>query len=99
MQKLEPGSISRMNQKIVDSLANMFLTDTQAFLPWLMKSSGDFMLSGTLFFLVIMQSFVVSKRGMFFLELVGLKKIVIFYCVFADMFDVVVFLARRVCWG
>ncbi|KAK4787741.1 hypothetical protein SAY86_011574 [Trapa natans] len=61
-KKLEPESISRMNQEIVESLADMFLMHTQEFLPLILKSSSDFMLSRTLFFLVLVQSFAFSKR-------------------------------------
>ncbi|XP_031392129.1 uncharacterized protein At3g06530 isoform X2 [Punica granatum] len=68
-KKLEPGSISKMNQKIVDSMAVTFFMHPQESLPWLVKSSGDFMLSRTLFFLVLMQSFAISKRENKFFEL------------------------------
>ncbi|PKI39448.1 hypothetical protein CRG98_040124 [Punica granatum] len=40
-KKLEPGSISKMNQKIVDSMAVIFFMHPQESLPWLVKSSEN----------------------------------------------------------
>lgn len=64
MQKLEAGSISSANLKMVDTLADLFSKQPREFLPFLVQNSNDFMMSKTLFFLVLMQSIEMKRKGM-----------------------------------
>ncbi|XP_030533160.1 uncharacterized protein At3g06530 isoform X1 [Rhodamnia argentea] len=61
-EKLEAGSISSANLRMVDSLADLFSKQPQEFLPFLVQNSNDFMMSKTLFFLVLLQSIEMKRK-------------------------------------
>ncbi|XP_065871790.1 uncharacterized protein At3g06530 [Euphorbia lathyris] len=62
MQKLEPEIIVAVNAKIVSSLAETLTTNPDDCTSWLIKSCKDSSFSKTLFFLVVMQSFINAKN-------------------------------------
>ncbi|KAF5456234.1 hypothetical protein F2P56_025737 [Juglans regia] len=62
----QPGNLSSINMKTIASLAETFLMNTEENLAWLVSSSYDFESSKTLFFLMLMQSFMMhNKSGQF----------------------------------
>lgn len=61
-EKLEAGSISSANLRMVDTLADLFSKQPREFLPFLVQISNEFMMSKTLFFLVLMQSIEMKKK-------------------------------------
>ncbi|KAK9913977.1 hypothetical protein M0R45_037776 [Rubus argutus] len=61
-QTLKPGSLPSINMVTVTSLASRFLLNPEEFMPWLVKSSNDFELSKTHFFLVMMQTLLIGKN-------------------------------------
>ncbi|XVF08520.1 hypothetical protein REPUB_Repub07fG0010000 [Reevesia pubescens] len=63
------GSVSTVNMEIVRSLSEAFLMHPIEYMPWLTRSCCDFKSSKTLFFLVLMQSFSISKNNGNFLVL------------------------------
>lgn len=58
------GSVSTVNIEIVGSLSEAFLMNPHEYLPWLTRSCSDLKSSKTLCFLVLMQSFSMSKNSM-----------------------------------
>ncbi|KAF5456237.1 hypothetical protein F2P56_025738 [Juglans regia] len=66
VQTSQPGNLSSINMKTIASLAETFLMNTEENLAWLVSSSYDFESSKTLFFLMLMQSFMMhNKSGQF----------------------------------
>lgn len=63
MQKIQARSFSSINLRIIDSLADIFATRPQEYLPWLRGSSVLSPLSKFLFLLVLMQSLSNKKQG------------------------------------
>ncbi|KAF8044357.1 hypothetical protein BT93_A2372 [Corymbia citriodora subsp. variegata] len=61
-EKLEAGSISSANLRMVDTLADLFSKQPREFLPFLIQNSNEFMMSKTLFFLVLMQSIEMKRK-------------------------------------
>ncbi|KAF2311685.1 hypothetical protein GH714_025935 [Hevea brasiliensis] len=59
---LQRENISVVNMKIVSSLAETLTMHPDEYASWLIKSQNDFSSSKTLFFLVVMQSFLNSKK-------------------------------------
>lgn len=63
---LQPGTLSSINMKTVTSLAETFIMHPEEYMAWLIKIIEDFELSKTLFFLMLMQSFMMqNKSGQF----------------------------------
>ncbi|ONI24972.1 hypothetical protein PRUPE_2G273000 [Prunus persica] len=58
----QPGSLSSINMDTIASLAGRFSLHPEEFMPWLIKSSNDFELSKTQFFLVMMQTLLIQKN-------------------------------------
>ncbi|XP_022736219.1 uncharacterized protein At3g06530 isoform X2 [Durio zibethinus] len=63
------GNTSTVNVEIVRSLSEEFLRHPNEYMPWLTESCSDLKSSKTLFFLVLMQSFSMSKNNGKFLVL------------------------------
>ncbi|XP_022736221.1 uncharacterized protein At3g06530 isoform X4 [Durio zibethinus] len=57
------GNTSTVNVEIVRSLSEEFLRHPNEYMPWLTESCSDLKSSKTLFFLVLMQSFSMSKNN------------------------------------
>ncbi|KAF5743615.1 hypothetical protein HS088_TW08G00200 [Tripterygium wilfordii] len=66
--KLQPERVSSINMETVGILAETFLLHPDEYLPWFIKSCNDLASSKTLFYLVLMQSFILqkSRRGQSF---------------------------------
>ncbi|CAB4271187.1 unnamed protein product [Prunus armeniaca] len=58
----QAGSLSSINMDTIASLAGRFSLHPEEFMPWLIKSSNDFELSKTQFFLVMMQTLLIQKN-------------------------------------
>ncbi|KAK9734133.1 hypothetical protein RND81_04G117000 [Saponaria officinalis] len=54
---------SAVNTPIVRGLANVLSTDSEKFMPWLIKCSSESDQSKTLFFMVLLESFLMQKNA------------------------------------
>lgn len=61
VQTSQPGNLSSINMKTITSLAETFLMNPEENLAWLISSSYDFESWKTLFFLMLMQSFMMHN--------------------------------------
>lgn len=66
MQKLERGRISSINMENISWLAETFSKKPDEYVPWLVECGSVSELSKTMFFLVLLQSFVMPKTGILF---------------------------------
>ncbi|KAL9235552.1 hypothetical protein vseg_010302 [Gypsophila vaccaria] len=53
---------SAVNMSVVRSLVNVLSTDSEKYVPWLIKCCSESDLSKTLFFMILMESFVTQKN-------------------------------------
>ncbi|XP_020540628.2 uncharacterized protein At3g06530 isoform X2 [Jatropha curcas] len=60
--KLESEIISAVNMKLISSLAETFTMQPDEHISWIIESCNDFSLSKTVFFLVVMESFLNQKN-------------------------------------
>ena len=73
MQTLDREHISSINMDIVRGLAEIFSMHPVEYMPWLIECCNYSESSKTLFFLVMMQSFILQKNGTLFLSFPFLK--------------------------
>lgn len=66
MQNLDSGWMFSINMDIVGALAETFSEHPEEHMPCLMRCCNDIVLSKTLFFSILNQSFVVRKNGLFY---------------------------------
>lgn len=78
MQTLQPGTLSSINMKTVTSLAETFIMHPEEYMAWLIKIIDDFELSKTLFFLMLMQSFMM-QNSMFSIFTFNCELIYVFF--------------------
>jgi U3 small nucleolar RNA-associated protein 10 len=75
---LQPGTLSSINMKTVTSLAETFIMHPEEYMAWLIKIIEDFELSKTLFFLMLMQSFMM-QNSMFSIFTFNCELIYVFF--------------------
>lgn len=63
MQKLRLDRISSINLENINKLAEEFRMHHEVLIPWLLECSNGLQLSKILFFLILLQSFMVPKLG------------------------------------
>lgn len=65
MQTLQSGTLSSINMKTVTSLAEAFLMHPEEHMAWLNKINNDFQLLKTHLLFMLMESFIMTKNGVF----------------------------------
>ncbi|XP_077219422.1 ARM repeat superfamily protein isoform X2 [Tasmannia lanceolata] len=61
-KKVKPSRVTSFNMKTVGALAENFLAHPEEYMPWLIECCNTFQLSKTLFFMIILQSFMIKKE-------------------------------------
>ena len=64
MQNLEFAHATSINMKTIGALAEMFATNPEEHMQWLVECSNCGGLSKTLFFLIMLQAIKVQNEGM-----------------------------------
>lgn len=67
MQKFEPSYLTSLNRRTVRALAESFVMQPGEYMPWLIECCSSSNLSKPLFLLVILQSFILQKEGIYFI--------------------------------